>query len=170
MDAPHPLEIGDQPWEQELARLLSELTSVQTDLLAVLEAKRESMGRTDLHGSEELRGRAEQLLARLEACQHRRAELLQTVKEQGAPAANLGSLASRATKGSRGKLVEQVKQASLRMRLLHHCSLSNWVLAQRSLLHVAQMLEIIASGGRLKPTYGNGESFSSGGALVDHSA
>jgi hypothetical protein len=56
------------------------------------------------------------------------------------------------------------------MRLLQHHSLANWVLAQRSLLHVAQMLEIIATGGRLQPTYGNGESSMSGGALVDHQA
>ena len=40
------------------------------------------------------------------------------------------------------------------MRLLQHQSLTNWVLAQKALLHVAQMLEIIATGGRLKPTYG----------------
>jgi hypothetical protein len=56
------------------------------------------------------------------------------------------------------------------MRLLHHQSLANWVLAQRTLLHIAQMLEIVATGGRLQPTYDPANVSSPGGALVDHAA
>jgi hypothetical protein len=45
------------------------------------------------------------------------------------------------------------------MRVLQHHSLANWVLAQRRLLHVAQSLEIIATGGRMRPTYGDTELY-----------
>jgi hypothetical protein len=56
------------------------------------------------------------------------------------------------------------------MRLLQHHSLTNWVLAQRSLLHITQLLEIVATGGRLQPTYGKGASSHARGALVDQEA
>ena len=168
---PHNVtEAGQMDWESDLANLLGELTSVQTELLSVLEAKRECMGRNDLDGTAELRPRAEQLLGRLQSCHDRRTELLRVAEVEGRPAATLGKLAIRATRENRDKLARQVKESSLRMRLLQHHSLANWVLAQRSLLHVAQMLEIIATGGRLQPTYGNGESPTSGGALVDQQA
>ena len=49
------------------------------------------------------------------------------------------------------------------MRLLQHHSLTNWVLVQRTLIHLSQVLEIIATGGRLKPTYGKDDSADSGG-------
>ena len=56
------------------------------------------------------------------------------------------------------------------MRILQHHSLANWVLAQRSLLHVSQLLEIIATGGRMQPTYGDSESVHARGSLVNHEA
>ena len=56
------------------------------------------------------------------------------------------------------------------MRLLQNQSITNWVLAQRSLLHVSQLLEIIATGGRLQPTYGEGETVHSVGSLVNQEA
>jgi hypothetical protein len=157
-------------WEDELGSLLCELTSVQADLLAVLGAKREAMGRKDAHASDDLQPRAAQLLDRLQACHARRAELLQFAADRGLPSASLTKLATRAAPGVRDKLGKQIKESALRMRLLQHESLANWVLAQRSLLHISQMLEIIATGGRLLPTYGPGEPTLTGGALVDHEA
>jgi hypothetical protein len=56
------------------------------------------------------------------------------------------------------------------MRLLQHQSLANWVLAQRSLLHVSQLIEIIATGGRMQPTYGDKESVHARGSLVNQQA
>jgi hypothetical protein len=54
--------------------------------------------------------------------------------------------------------------------LLQHESLTNWVLVQRSLLHLSQLIEIVATGGRTQPTYGNGSRRLSCGALVDRAA
>jgi len=54
--------------------------------------------------------------------------------------------------------------------LLQHHSLVNWVVIQRTLLHLSQMLEIIATGGRLQPTYGKGESSTASGTLMDWAA
>ena len=70
--------------------------------------------------------------------------------------------------GGDGNLGEQVKDASAKMLLLRHQSLTNWVLAQRALVHLSQMIEIIATGGRMQPTYGNGAPSFATGNLVDH--
>jgi hypothetical protein len=70
----------------------------------------------------------------------------------------------------RQKLTPTMREATARMRLLQHHSLTNWVLVQRTLIHLSQMLEIIATGGRLKPTYGKDDSVNSGGFLVDQAA
>jgi hypothetical protein len=82
----------------------------------------------------------------------------------------LGKLADSADRSVRGKLGARVKESSARMQLLQHHSLANWVLAQRCLLHASQLLEIIATGGRLQPTYGDKESVHARGALVNHEA
>ena len=68
------------------------------------------------------------------------------------------------------KFTAQVNEAAAQMRLLQHQSLTNWVLAQRSILHLSQLLEIIATGGQLQPTYGRGDSPTPSGALVDKEA
>ena len=157
-------------WEHELANLLNDLTNVQTELLEVLNAKRVAVGRNDMQCVEDMRPRAENLLERLQDCHERRARLLEAAGQNGLPAVSLSKLAARVTPDHRNKLGKQVKESAARMRLLQQQSVANWVLAQRSLLHISQMLEIIATGGRLLPTYGRGEPTLTGGALVDQEA
>jgi hypothetical protein len=157
-------------WESEVAALLDELSCVQDELLAVLAEKRERLVAGDLAALAETQEREEHLASRLARCQERRADLLAAARKAGLAGDSLGKLASTANKHSRGKLGEQVKAASSRMQLLRNESITNWVLAQRALLHVSQLVEIIATGGRLQPTYGEGESVHSGGSLVNHEA
>jgi hypothetical protein len=38
---------------------------------------------------------------------------------------------------------------------------------QRTMLHLSHMVEIIATGGQLKPTYGKGGATTNSGALMD---
>lgn len=158
------------PWDQEIGELLHELTTVQTEMLAVLNAKREAVGRGDLTAVEELRPRTEELIQRLQTCHDRRAQLLQRAANQGLPSKDITTLVSRVPGPPRDKLRKQVKESASRMRLLQQQSLANWVLAQRSLLHISQMLEIIATGGRLLTTYGRSETSVAGGTLVDQEA
>ena len=61
----------------------------------------------------------------------------------------------------------RLKAEHVRRLQLEH--LKNWVIAQKSLLHVSQILEIVATGGKIQPTYGKSES-SARGALVDQEA
>ncbi len=156
--------------ESELSRLLQELSLVQEEMLEVLAAKCERIADSNLDGITELQQREESLCHRLKACHDQRGALLAMAAEEGLPGDTLGSLASSLTSAHGGELTVQVKEVSARMRLLQHRSLTNWVLTQRSMLHLSQLLEIVATGGRLQPTYGRDESSISSGALVDRDA
>ncbi len=157
-------------WESELANLLTDLSSAQQELLVLLGQKRQHMAAGNLQAMLDTQPREEQLCRRLEECHARRTQLLQTAAEHGLPDSSVRQLVDALPRGKQGGLDKQLKDSSERVRLLHHHSLTNWVVAQRSLLHVAQLLEIIATGGRLQPTYGDGESVHARGALVDREA
>lgn len=159
-----------QVWEAELTGLLSELSDVQSELLEVLVEKREFLMRADQQGMMSLQPREEQVIRRLESCQERRRRLLEQASRQGLPSDSIKTLATVVPDAAGRALAEQVDATSARMQLLKHQSLTNWVLAQRTLLHLSQLLEIIATGGRARPTYGKEASSSSNGTLVDQAA
>lgn len=158
----------DAPWESDLTEFLSELSSAQDELLTVLNRKLELLASADAAGLEQLAPTEQQLADRLQACYQRRLELLDRAKQCGLPGDSLRSL-SGAIPGERRKEIQaQVDVAANKSRLLQHQSLTNWVVVQRTLLHLSQLLEIIATGGRLRPTYGTGAPVETGGALLDH--
>lgn len=157
-------------WEIEVAALLNELSDVQGELLHVLERKRALLVSNDPHGIEDMQADEQNLLDRLQACHERRAALLSQAAADGRPSDSIGSLTASLPRVPRTTLGRQVQEAQSRARILQHNSLTNWVLAQRALIHLSQMLEIIATGGRLQPTYGSGPSSSNSGSLVDQAA
>jgi flagellar biosynthesis/type III secretory pathway chaperone len=157
-------------FEAEITGLLDDLTSVQTELLEVLAQKRLALTKADMPALAGLQPREVELSNRLAACQDRRAALLAEAKHQGRPSETVARLANSTGSGKTSKLGTQVKETAARMRILQHHSLANWVLAQRSLLHVSQLLEIIATGGQMRPTYGDRESVHARGSLVNQQA
>ena len=156
--------------EEELAELLEELADVQTRLLALLADKRQRMADRDVTIDQQQQDEEMQLLERLQSCQDRREQLLASASEEGLKVDSLGKLAKVVDAHTQQNYEPQVREASARLRLLQHESLTNWVIAQRSLLHLSQMLEIVATGGRLKPTYGKETLPVSCGTWVDREA
>lgn len=157
----------DYHWDEDLAELLEDLSQVQDELLDVLTRKRQCMATGDVRGMSALQPHEQELGQRLQLCHNRRAELLAAAGQHGLPDDSLGALATAIDQHSSGHLTREVRNSSARMRLLQHESLANWVLAQKALLHVAQLLEIIATGSRLKPTYGKDSGHRACGVLVD---
>lgn len=162
-------------WEQAITQLLADLSGTQQELLEVLAEKRARLASVDVAGMNELQTREQSLLERLQACHLRREELLAAATHEGLPGDSMTSLAKHAVPAGKHasgeKLRKELATTASRMRLLQTQSLTNWVVAQRSLLHVSQLLEIIATGGRLQPTYGVGEGgLHTRGGLVDHDA
>jgi hypothetical protein len=157
-------------WDGEITGLLDDLGAVQSELLDTLIAKRDAMATGNLDSLAPLQTREVELGARLEACHQRRASLLAKAQDEGFPGDSVAELAAALPAGHKESLSPQLRQVAQRTRLLRHHSLTNWVLAQRSLLHLSQLLEILATGGQIKPTYSQEETPHSRGALVDHAA
>ncbi len=157
-------------WEADISVLLDDLSASQEELLAVLAEKREVLSRRDPGETSDLQQREQVLADKLQTFHDRRSSLLEDAAHAGLPHDSITSLAKSVGNEELGGLEEQVKHSSDQMRLLRHESLTNWVIAQRSLLHVSQMLEIIATGGRLQPTYGSDISSHATGSLVDQEA
>jgi flagellar biosynthesis/type III secretory pathway chaperone len=154
-------------FESEVASLLTDLSAAQDELIDVLTIKRDCMASGDLEGMQSLASREDRLVSQLQQCHDRRAALLDQAGKAGRPHGNLRQLAASMPAESRGNLDKQVNTTASRLRMLQHHSLTNWVLAQRSVLHLSQLLEIVATGGRIRPTYDKGESAHPRGTLVD---
>jgi flagellar biosynthesis/type III secretory pathway chaperone len=168
MNSNSPLATADL--EAEISGLLGELSNIQEELLDVLRQKREALAAANVERLSLLQPREEGLAARLQQCQERRSALLSAARRAGLPSDNVAKLANRLGSGKGSRLGRRVNEARSRMSLLQHESVANWVLAQRSLLHVSQLLEIIATGGRMQPTYGDKESAHARGSLVNQEA
>lgn len=159
-----PTETG---WETELALLLEHLGDAQQQLLALLATKSELIRLQDHQGLAELAPKEEELGAQLQACQQRRSELLATAAASGFPAESLVELNDALPLGRQSELRDDLLAARERSQLIRHECLAQWVAVQRTVLHLSQMLEIIATGGRALPTYGNGKPPASSGSLMD---
>lgn len=157
-------------WEFEIGQLLTELSGVQDELLEVLKEKRRCLATFDTAGMSELLPREEALGHRLADFQRRRVDLLERAAGAGLPAENLRSLAKGLPRNQRGDLQAATRDATIRARMLAQQGLANWVVVQRTLLHLSQLFEIIATGGKLKPTYGEGRAAQSSGSFVDQAA
>jgi hypothetical protein len=145
--------MSDNHWETKLADLLKRLSSTQKNLLSLLASKRELLLANDSDGLARLVSEEEALSVELQSCFECRKLLLQQAADQGLPATNIRELAGALPRKQAQRLQEPIDRASGRARLLRHQSLSQWVVVQRTLLHLSQMLEIIATGGRAQPTY-----------------
>ncbi len=155
--------------ETDIASLLAELADVQSAILAVLAEKRTVLASPDHRQLAQIATREEALIGRLQACHVRREQMLASAEADGLPGDSIQSLSSRLSEPGRARVQASIRDAANRSRLLQHQSLTNWVLVQRTLLHLSQLIEIIATGGRSKPTYGKGSDRQSGG-LVDQAA
>jgi hypothetical protein len=114
--------------------------------------------------------REESLIHRLQECLQRREELLEKAGREGLPADSIRSLTAALPKDDRGQLADQLGQTNGQSRLLQHHSVVNWVVVQRTLIHLSQLLEILATGGQMNPTYSRGAAAAKSGALVDRVA
>jgi hypothetical protein len=157
-------------WESELAVLLERLSAAQRELLSLLAEKRQLLVSRDHQSLASLAPREEELAVELQACHQRRQELLAQANAAGLPSDSLGELSASLPRKAAVALQKPVDEARDRARLIRHECLSQWVAVQRTVLHLSQMLEIIATGGRPQPTYGNGKGAQRSGSLMDQAA
>lgn len=156
--------------ESEVAALLTTLLAGQDELVEILGRKRELLGSADHEGLAAIAAEEQRLLGVLQECLRRREQLLARAAADGLPSSSIKALTQALPPVHRAPLARQIAAASSRTRLLQTQSLTNWVIIQRTLIHLSQLLEIIATGGRLQPTYGETGPTRAHGALVDQEA
>jgi hypothetical protein len=149
------------------AALLARLSAAQRELLSLLATKRDLLVRREHQALSLLAEREQQLGDELRSCQAERQRLLAEADAAGLPHDSLANLSATLPGATGNNLRNSVDEARERAQLIRHECLTQWVVVQRTLLHLAQMLEIFATGGRAQPTYGKGLRPERGGALID---
>ncbi len=156
--------------ETDIASLLNDLLTGQGELMAVLNRKRDLLEAMDHEGLAVLGSEEERLLGVLQDCLNRRQALLARAAGDGLPSGSIQALTNALLPPHRVSLARQVTIAGSRARLLQTQNLTNWIVIQRTLIHLSQLLEIIATGGQIQPTYGRAESSRAHGALINQEA
>jgi hypothetical protein len=164
-----PTRLAHDDWESALTRLLDDLLDTQQEMLQILDRKRTAMVRRDLEQIRALQPLEDQLCQQLTACQERRNELLAMAKAANLPDGNLDELSRSVPLQQELGVRQKLSNASQRTILLRHQSLTNWIIAQRNLLHISQLLENITTGGQMAPTYGRSTRVA-GGFMLDQDA
>ncbi len=160
-----------EEWERELAKFLQEVTTIQGRLLDLLQRKQRVLAAADTDGLTALALEEGTIEEELKECLARRAKLLEKAASQGLPADRITNLAGAV--GASRQLKRQLAEAAHQARLVQIHNLTNWMLNQRALIHLSQLIEIIATGGRRHPTYHYDTNQSlpeTQGVLVDHNA
>ena len=154
-------------WTTELTELLRRLSATQEQMLSLLSRKRDLLVHRDHQGLSALAPEEESLCQELQSCHDHRQQLLEKAAAEGLPSDSIQSLAKSLPEQSDKTLRKSMDDSIERSRLLRHHSVAQWVVVQRTMLHLSHMLEIIATGGRSKPTYGKGGATDANGALID---
>lgn len=156
-------------WDTQLASLLNELSDLQRHSLDVLERKRRALAAADMESLARTTEEEGRIVERLQSFVAKREALLEQAQREGLPCRGIRELATAVGRPGTAQR-RQLMEAAGRARLLQIQALTNWMLTQRAVIHLSQLLEIIATGGRSKPTYDKGEPrqcLESCGALVD---
>ncbi|MCA9104375.1 MAG: hypothetical protein R3B96_23935 [Pirellulaceae bacterium] len=164
MDQPTTVDI-----EAEIAQLLTDMTSIQSSLLEVLRAKREAVKSNDTATYRELLDEESRIYELLGNVNERRSEILSAANLQGLKGETLKEVSLRLPETRQSGLTRKIGETDKMTQTLRLEQLTNWVVDQQCLLYVSHLLEMIATGGRLRPTYGRSE-FGMRGSLLDHEA
>lgn len=152
-----------ESWDERLASYLEDLLDTQGELLAFLRRRRETMVGGDVAATATLNDREATLAKQLAALHERRTNLL----NEAGVATSLEE-AARLRSGA-GSPSEAWSNARRNVGLLRHECVVNWLLTQRTLLHLSQLLHRVFGGDATYSSAGK-RTRGSGGALVDHQA
>lgn len=154
-------------WETQLAALLQRLSTAQRELLSLLATKRKLIVERNHQALASLAAREQQLGEELQACHAERQRMLAAADAEGLPHESLADLSTALPGAASKQIGASVAEARRQAHLIRNECLTQWVAVQRTVLHLSQLLEIIATGGRQQPTYGRDRAVDRGGALID---
>ena len=157
-------------WRNQLRKFLGETLQAQKDVAELLERKRELFMKNDLAAIGALAKEEQTAADRLKQCLAEREKLLQYAAAEGLPSQSVELLAKAVVPYSDDEFFALLRSVQYQTQLLRQHNVTNWVVTQRGMLHASQMLEIIATRGRLRSTYTREHQRNigtTGGTLVD---
>ena len=157
-------------WRKQLADFLGATLQAQKDTAALLERKRELFAKNNLAAVGELAREEQAAGDRLKQCVAERDKLLQYAAAEGLPSQSIETLAKAVVPYSDDEFFALLRSVQYQTQLLRQHNITSWVVTQRAMLHASQMLEIIATRGRMKSTYTREHQRNigtTGGTLVD---
>ena len=160
-------------WRKQLADFLTATLQAQQEAVALLERKREMFAKNDLTAVGELSKDEQAASERLQHCLLEREKLLQYATAEGLPAQSIEILAKAVVPYSDDEFFALLRSVRFETQKLRQNNIANWCITQRGMLHTSQMLEIIATRGRMRSTYTRSHQRNigpTGGSLVDRKA
>lgn len=154
---------------------LKQLISAQDTTISVLQRKQKLLVNPNQAALDAIGKEEQSVLQKLGDIQQQREKILVQGRQEGVEAASLQELCEKKFPNHFDcqRLLVSTGQRSRQIRYL---ALSNWSMTQRSMIHLAQMLEIIETKGQGKTTYngpkntGKDKPSASGGGFVDRVA
>lgn len=155
-------------WQTELTVFLNELESAQENALKVLRRKQVSLANANVKEMQTIADEESAAVERLDVCLQRRERLLAEAAKNNMPSDTIENLCK--SQPQTTNLTKRIKKSKHNSRLIQYQSLTNWVLTQRSVIHLNQLIELIKNKGKKSPTYNKNKQKSNpdnGGNLVD---
>lgn len=164
--------IAENDLSNEIDRLLTAILALQQELAAVYRAKREAVRRAIAAEIDRLNQREERLVTDLKVHVRQRHQILQRVNPMVGPSDTLEKLVRSFSDPHRGRLLARMDEIRRLVEANRRESWVLWIVSKQSLRLFADMLDLIANGGRKAPVYfaGLGNEMSFGGAILDASA
>ena len=113
--------------------------------------------------------KTEELVRRLEGLLAERQELLELLgSARGGSCQSLQSAVAPLPEDLRRPLLERMERLGAVAGQVRHHAAANWMVSRRAHAFVTELLDVIATGGQGRPTYGG--SVENGGTFVDSTA
>jgi hypothetical protein len=159
-------------WWDEAARFVDALEATQQELLATLRLQRRAMVDADSASLERLNTTAADAARRLDQVGAWRARLLEQAAAEDAPAASLSIVLARSVSLEAERLRARLHVVQQRFGEVRREAWVQWVITHRSQSFYAEILDLIAYGGRKSPVYGDSPQTapSKGGVMLDAAA
>ncbi|MDZ4689367.1 MAG: flagellar export chaperone FlgN [Planctomycetaceae bacterium] len=153
----------DSPWLDDVERFVEVLEATQQELLATLRLKRRALASADVDDLQRLNAAATEVAQRLKSLTEWRARLL---VQAGQPGATLSDVLAQRAHLRPETLRGRLEAVQLRFGEARREAWVQWIVVQRAGGCYADILDLIARGGKRSPVYGDMPG-GSGGAMID---
>ena len=154
----------------EILEFLDQLIESQNQMLAVLQRKQAILVRPEKEAMVAISSEEEKTLVTMQNTLERREEILTAARLQNVPGETIEQLCEHFFPRNIEvhTLLNEVKHRTQQIGLLAY---TNWTMSRKSLIHLSQILELLETQGKGKPTYHPQSRVASArGVSVDRSA